>query len=232
DRPVLLRDGRRHPGPGPLRRLAVHNRRRRARHLVPDGSAPPGRGQAHAPLPPQHRVSHAAVRGGGRRRSASSRPLVTPKPPAPPVKHESITRMRASDSTMQQERPPGGLLPRGPKRAWLIGGVAVLAACLVVIVLVVANSGSSNSPALQSAASGEGAPSAPAGFTQVFLDNFAGPKGAPPSAQNWLYDIGTDWGNHQVEQDTNATSNIYLDGQGNLVIQANKANGKWTSGRI
>jgi beta-glucanase (GH16 family) len=109
----------------------------------------------------------------------------------------------------------------------------VLAACLlVVIALVVANSGSSNSPALQAASSGEGAPSAPAGFTQVFLDNFAGPKGAPPSAQNWFYDIGTDWGNQQVEQDTNATSNIYLDGQGNLVIQANKANGKWTSGRI
>ena len=106
------------------------------------------------------------------------------------------------------------------------------AACLlVVIALVVTNSGSSNSPApsgVQQAA----APSTPAGFTQVFLDNFAGPKGSPPSAQNWLYDIGTDWGNHQVELDTNATSNIYLDGQGNLVIQANKVNGKWTSGRI
>src|SRR5262245_45408070 len=98
------------------------------------------------------------------------------------VKHESITRMRASDSTMQRERPPGGLLPSGPKRAWMIGGVAVLAACLlVVIALVVANSGSSKSPALQGAASDSGgAPSAPAGFTQVFLDNFAGPKGAPP----------------------------------------------------
>ena len=120
------------------------------------------------------------------------------------------------------------------------------AACLlIVIALAVTNSGSSNSPAPQAAASlmpqaaaqgaataGGGVPPAPAGFTQVFLDNFAGPKGAPPSAQNWLYDIGTDWGNHQVEHDTNATSNIYLDGQGDLVIQANKANGKWTSGRI
>ena len=75
-------------------------------------------------------------------------------------------------------------------------------------------------------------PPAPAGFTQVFLDNFAGSRGAPPAARNWRYDIGTDWGNHQVEQDTDSTSNIYLDGQGDLVIQANRANGKWTSGRI
>lgn len=75
-------------------------------------------------------------------------------------------------------------------------------------------------------------PPVPVGYTQVFLDNFGGAAGSPPAELNWLYDIGTGWGNNQVEQDTDSTSNIYLDGHGDLVIQANKTNGKWTSGRI
>lgn len=122
----------------------------------------------------------------------------------------------------------------------MIGAAVAMTACfLAVIALAVTNSGplrstlpSGAQPSLAVTANAGPVPAVPAGFTQVFLDNFGGPKGSPPSRLNWLYDIGTDWGNRQVEQDTNATSNIYLDGQGDLVIQANKANGKWTSGRI
>jgi beta-glucanase (GH16 family) len=114
----------------------------------------------------------------------------------------------------------------------VIGAVAVVAAlCLIVVALVVTNSGSSN-PSSATTANGGPAPTVPAGYTQVFLDNFGGAKGAPPSDQNWLYDIGSGWGNSSVDNDTNSTSNIYLDGQGDLVLQANKSNGKWTSGRI
>jgi beta-glucanase (GH16 family) len=114
----------------------------------------------------------------------------------------------------------------------VIGAVAVAAAlCLVVVALVVTNSGSSN-PSSATAANAGPAPAVPAGYTQVFLDNFGGAKGAPPSDQNWLYDIGSGWGNSSVDNDTSSTSNIYLDGQGDLVLQANKSNGKWTSGRI
>jgi beta-glucanase (GH16 family) len=110
----------------------------------------------------------------------------------------------------------------------VIGAVAVAAAlCLVVIALVATNGGSSSS-----SAGGPPAPSVPAGYTQVFLDNFSGAKGSPPSDQNWLYDIGSGWGNSSVDNDTSSTSNIYLDGQGDLVLQANDTNGKWTSGRI
>jgi beta-glucanase (GH16 family) len=105
------------------------------------------------------------------------------------------------------------------------------ALCLVVVALVVTNSGSSN-PSSATAANAGPAPAVPAGYTQVFLDNFGGAKGAPPSDQNWLYDIGSGWGNSSVDNDTSSTSNIYLDGQGDLVLQANKSNGKWTSGRI
>jgi len=122
----------------------------------------------------------------------------------------------------------------------VIGAAVAMTACfLAVIALAVTNSGplrstlpSGAQPSSAATANAGPVPAVPAGFTQVFLDNFGGPKGSPPSRLNWLYDIGTDWGNRQVEQDTNSTSNIYLDGQGNLVIQANKANGKWTSGRI
>jgi beta-glucanase (GH16 family) len=121
--------------------------------------------------------------------------------------------------------PPRHRLPPGPRRPWVVAAVAVVAACLlVVIALALANA----SPADPAGA----VPPVPAGYTQVFLDNFGGPKGAPPSALNWRYDIGTDWGNHQVEHDTNSTGNIYLDGHGDLIIQANESNGKWTSGRI
>jgi len=141
----------------------------------------------------------------------------------------------------------GRRLPRGPmKRSWMIGAVAVAAAlCLVVITLVVTNSGASNSSAPQAGSTAAVQPSSapmpnagpvppvPAGYTQVFLDNFGGAQGSPPSAQNWSYDIGSSgWGNSSVDSDTNSTGNIYLDGHGDLVIQANESNGKWTSGRI
>jgi beta-glucanase (GH16 family) len=140
----------------------------------------------------------------------------------------------------------GRRLPRGPmKRSWMIGAVAVAAAlCLVVITLVVTNSGSPNSSAPQAGSTRGVQPSSapmpnagpvppvPAGYTQVFLDNFGGAAGSPPSALNWLYDIGSGWGNGSVDNDTNSTSNIYLDGHGDLVIQAKESNGKWTSGRI
>jgi beta-glucanase (GH16 family) len=121
--------------------------------------------------------------------------------------------------------------------------VAVVAACLVAIALAVTSSGSPQ-PTVPTGAERVGSPtratvgadtvpSVPEGYTQVFLDNFNGPKGSPPSDQNWQYDVGTDWGNHQVEQDTDSTSNVYLDGHGNLLIQANRdASGQWTSGRI
>ena len=80
--------------------------------------------------------------------------------------------------------------------------------------------------------SSRSAPAAPAGYTQVFLDNFNGAAGSAPSQQNWLYDIGTGWGNKEVDHSISSTSNVYLDGAGNLVIKAIDKDGTWTSGRI
>lgn len=125
------------------------------------------------------------------------------------------------------------LLPGGAKRPWIIGTVAVAAVVAAGLLAAVAMAGpDSSGPGAPAMANAGPVPPVPAGYTQVFLDNFGGVRGTAPSARNWLYDIGTDWGNNQVEHDTNSTRNIYLDGHGDLVIQANRAGGKWTSGRI
>ena len=75
-------------------------------------------------------------------------------------------------------------------------------------------------------------PPAPSGWNTVFSDNFAGAAGSAPSAQNWFYDIGTGYGTGEIEQTTNSTNNVYLDGNGHLVLKATNNGGTWTSGRI
>ena len=54
----------------------------------------------------------------------------------------------------------------------------------------------------------------------MFGDNFAGTAGSAPSASNWFYDIGTGYGTGETEQTTSSTSNVYLDGNGHLVLKA------------
>ncbi|KAA3658753.1 MAG: glycoside hydrolase family 16 protein [Calditrichaeota bacterium] len=69
----------------------------------------------------------------------------------------------------------------------------------------------------------------------VWEDNFDGPAGQSPDATKWGYDIGTDWGNAQLEYDTDRPTNVSLDGEGNLAIVARKENYKgsaYTSARI
>ena len=82
------------------------------------------------------------------------------------------------------------------------------------------------------AAKADTVPPAPSGWTTVFGDNFAGSAGSAPAASNWFYDIGTGYGTGESEQTTNSTSNVYLDGNGHLVLKATDNGGTWTSGRI
>lgn len=83
-----------------------------------------------------------------------------------------------------------------------------------------------------------GSCSNPAGsraWTLVWEDEFLGPAGSAPNATNWGFDIGTDWGNAQLEYDTNRRENVALDGTGNLVITARRESfmGRdYTSARI
>ena len=81
-------------------------------------------------------------------------------------------------------------------------------------------------------AAADTAPPPPSGWTTVFSDNFAGAAGSAPSSANWFYDIGTGYGTGEKEQTTNSTNNVYLDGNGHLVLKAINNGGTWTSGRI
>jgi len=69
----------------------------------------------------------------------------------------------------------------------------------------------------------------------VWEDNFEGPAGQLPDPNKWTFDIGTDWGNNQLEYDTDRSENVSLDGLGNLAIVARQesfAGSAYTSGRI
>ncbi|MGD1225794.1 glycoside hydrolase family 16 protein [Streptomyces krungchingensis] len=84
------------------------------------------------------------------------------------------------------------------------------------------------------------APAPPSGWSQVFLDDFNGSAGTGVNTANWQYDTGTsypggaaNWGTGEVETMTSSTSNVALDGNGNLLITPRRdASGNWTSGRI
>jgi beta-glucanase (GH16 family) len=54
----------------------------------------------------------------------------------------------------------------------------------------------------------------------IWSDEFDGPAGQVPQSARWDYNIGTDWGNAQLEYDTDRASNVSLDGNGNLAITA------------
>lgn len=54
----------------------------------------------------------------------------------------------------------------------------------------------------------------------IWQDEFEGPAGQLPDSSKWRFDLGTDWGNLQLEYDTNRAENASLDGQGHLAITA------------
>jgi beta-glucanase (GH16 family) len=69
----------------------------------------------------------------------------------------------------------------------------------------------------------------------VWSDEFDGPEGASPDPERWRFDVGTDWGNAQLEYDTARPENVSLDGEGHLAITAREESYQgrdYTSGRI
>lgn len=82
---------------------------------------------------------------------------------------------------------------------------------------------------------GCGEESPPVEYGLVWQDEFDGPAGQRPDSTRWQFDVGTDWGNAQLEYDTNRAHNVSLDGRGNLAIVARRedfAGQPYTSGRI
>ncbi len=73
------------------------------------------------------------------------------------------------------------------------------------------------------------------GWVLTWSDEFEGPAGQLPDPANWAFDIGTDWGNNQLEWDTDRPENVSLDGEGRLAITAREEayeGQPYTSGRI
>ena len=67
----------------------------------------------------------------------------------------------------------------------------------------------------------------------VWSDEFDGPVNAAPDLTKWTYDLGqTGWGNAELENYTNSTSNAFQDGGGHLVIQAVASAGAYVSARL
>ena len=127
--------------------------------------------------------------------------------------------MTGHETTTELRRPPGR---RRKLRAAVTSALLLAASGLTAVGFA----------ALAPAALADTVPPPPSGYTTVFSDNFAGGAGSAPSASNWFYDIGTGYGTGEVENTTSSTSNVYLDGNGHLVLKAINNGGTWTSARI
>jgi beta-glucanase (GH16 family) len=123
----------------------------------------------------------------------------------------------------------------------LLAAAALLGACLTAVMLTTlardpaAQAGTAQAGSAQAGSAPAGrVPAAPAGWTTVFQDGFAGPAGAAPTLSRWFYDIGPGSKNGMGESDrtTRSTANVFLDGDGHLVLKATRSDGHWTSGRI
>ena len=76
-------------------------------------------------------------------------------------------------------------------------------------------------------------PAPPSGWSTVFSDDFNGTAGTGADSQ-WMYDTGpgSTFGTGEIETMTNSTSNVHLDGSGDLDLTAQGSGSSWTSGRV
>ena len=120
---------------------------------------------------------------------------------------------------------PASPADSGSRRRLIAAAAAVLTALSASIAIAVT---------LSQQAGATTVPGPPAGWTTVFSDSFSGAAGSPVSSANWKYDTGpgSSFGTGEIETMTNSTSNVFLDGNGHLVIKAINSGGAWTSGRI
>ena len=128
--------------------------------------------------------------------------------------------------------------------------IAVVAAALPVLALAVPAATAQTAASAQTAAHAAGTipanavaqvskaapaavPGPPSGWTTQFSDDFTGSAGSGVDSQ-WQYDTGpgSNFGTGEIETMTNSTSNVHLDGNGDLDITALGSGSNWTSGRI
>ena len=119
------------------------------------------------------------------------------------------------------------------------GPALALAIIAAVTALVAAVPGTSSLAAVMkpAAATSVAAPAAvpgpPSGWSTVFSDDFNGTAGTGVDSQ-WMYDTGpgANFGTGEIETMTTSTSNVHLDGNGNLDLTALGSGSSWTSGRV
>jgi beta-glucanase (GH16 family) len=106
--------------------------------------------------------------------------------------------------------------------------------------------GAGHSAVAEGAAAAPAPASAPVRWALTWSDEFNAAAGSPPNPAHWGDDLGNaeagGWGNHELQYYTAAPKNVFHDGQGHLVLRAEKAvnpgpcwNGKqcaYTSARI
>jgi hypothetical protein len=135
---------------------------------------------------------------------------------------------------------------------WRFRGVLAIAVVAPVIALTAAAASSTSALAAPAANAANAAPAAnaanaapalaaapaavpgpPSGWSTVFSDDFNGSAGSGIDSQ-WMYDTGagSSFGTGEIETMTNSTSNVHLDGNGNLDVTALGSGSSWTSGRV
>jgi Ricin-type beta-trefoil lectin domain/Glycosyl hydrolases family 16 len=125
------------------------------------------------------------------------------------------------------------------KRAtrWRPRRVVALAVIAPVIALTAAAASATAALAAPAANAALAAPATvpgpPSGWSTVFSDDFNGSSGSGIDSQ-WMYDTGagSSFGTGEIETMTNSTSNVHLDGNGNLDVTALGSGSSWTSGRV
>src|SRR6185312_13171930 len=129
--------------------------------------------------------------------------------------------------TRKRWRPRGGL----------VLALAIIAPVTALVAATVPGTSSLAAMIRPVAATSVAAPAAVpgplAGWSTVFSDDFNGTAGSGVDSQ-WMYDTGpgSNFGTGEIETMTNSTSNVHLDGNGNLDITALGSGSNWTSGRI
>lgn len=108
------------------------------------------------------------------------------------------------------------------------GGISAVA---VVVALAMAVPPAAAAPPAEQV-NGPGGPGGQ-GWTRVWTDTFNGAAGSGVDPSLWKYNTGTGiFGTGEIETMTSSTSNVHLDGRGNLDITALGHGQSWTSGRI
>jgi hypothetical protein len=126
---------------------------------------------------------------------------------------------------------------RGGLTLAIIAPVVAVAAAMMPTAPALATTAATTAPAAQGVHAAQAAPDTvpgpPSGWSTVFSDDFNGAAGSGIDSQ-WMYDTGpgSSFGTGEIETMTNSTSNVYLDGNGDLDITALGSGSSWTSGRV